>query len=90
MSEIFVSKSLSSAAVETLGQLFVKGPTWDGDIISKAGRTELIDAELAERENGWNYLTRDGIRAAIEWDCKGKYDQRWYRKQRNLPEAQPR
>lgn len=84
------SFTLTAGAVEVLGQLFVKGPTWDGDILSKMGRNELYDNGLIERMQGWNFLTRDGMQAAIEWDTKGKYDGRWYRKQKNLPEASPR
>ena len=90
MSETATQPKLSSGAIAVLGQLFLKGPTWDGDLISKMGRTELVDEGLADRLNGWNFLTRAGVAAAVSWDTGGRYDRRWYRKQRNLPEAEPK
>lgn len=81
------AKALSSAAIEVLGQLFVKGPTWDGNISSKTGRGELCEVGLAEHAFGWAWLTRDGVQAAIEWDkatLKKWHDQRWYRKAATL------
>ena len=82
-----VFKTLSSSAIEVLGQLFVKGPTWDGNISSKSGRGELVTYGLALHEGGWAFLTSEGVRVAIEWDrniLKGWHDQRWYRKQQCL------
>lgn len=67
---------------ETLMQLFVHGPTWDGNLISKSERDALVDAGLADRWSGWNYLTQEGVeaavaggRAACDW-----HDKRWYNK----------
>lgn len=77
-------KVLSSAAVEVLGQLFVFGPTWDGDIASKSGRGELFNLKLADRADGWSFLTEAGVRLAISVDVKARHDQRWYRKQQCL------
>ena len=34
--------SLSGAAREVLEQIFIAGPTFDGDVISKQGRDELL------------------------------------------------
>lgn len=79
----FRAKGLSSAAIEVLMQLFVTGPTWDGNIISKAGLGELFDAGIASRVNGWSYLTAEGIQVASEWDLselRKWHDQRWYNK----------
>lgn len=59
--------TLTPDAVETLGQLFASGPTWDGNICSKSGRSQLVRMNLADRENGFTFLTREGIRLAIEW-----------------------
>ena len=50
---------------EVLWQLFRNGPTWDGNIVSKPDRDELIKLGLVARENGWAYLTRDGIEDAL-------------------------
>ncbi|MBX3580085.1 MAG: hypothetical protein KF723_23015 [Rhizobiaceae bacterium] len=72
---------------EVLMQLFVDGPTWDGDLISKDERSELVDAGMAWRWNGWNFLTEFGVRAAIAGGLAASdwADQRWYRKAANLP-----
>jgi hypothetical protein len=77
----FKAASLPGDAVEVLGQLFVSGPTWDGNIISKAGRSALISAGLAFKVEGFTSLTEDGLRMAIEWNVKDWADKRWYRKQ---------
>ncbi|BCM87878.1 hypothetical protein [Methylobacterium indicum] len=50
---------------EILRQLFLDGPTWDGDIISKQARNEVILMGLAERDDGYTQLTRDGLRYAL-------------------------
>lgn len=65
---IFKTEPLTSAAVEVLGQLYVNGPTWDGNICSKAARGELIRAGLAWHHHGYASLTPDGVRVAVEWD----------------------
>ncbi len=50
---------------EVLMQLFVQGPTWDGNLISKAERDALVDRGFADRWNGWNFLTQEGVEAAV-------------------------
>ena len=57
---------LSNFAVETLWQLFRNGPTWDGDLVSKTGRDELVDLGLVERGHGFQWLVRAGIDEALE------------------------
>lgn len=59
-------KPLSPSAIEMLGQLFVSGPVWDGNCVSKDGRTELVDLGYAERGMGWQWLTRAGVSLAID------------------------
>lgn len=49
---------------EVLRQLFLDGPTWDGDIVSKPDRDELVGLGLAERVNGFNFITRAGMETA--------------------------
>jgi hypothetical protein len=56
---------LGGNARECFLQLFLHGPTWDGDIVSKAGRGELFDRGYAARENGWSYLTTAGMQVAL-------------------------
>lgn len=77
--------TLSPNAVEVLGQLFVNGPTWDGCIVSKQGRSELFNTGLAFRVAGFTTLTEDGLRAAIEWDCRHDRNGKWYCKQNDIP-----
>lgn len=50
---------------ECLQQLFYSGPTSDGDLVSKAGRTGLVDRGYAERCNGWQQLTSAGFELAV-------------------------
>jgi hypothetical protein len=83
MIDALKAKPLSAAAIDVLAQLFVKGPTWDGNITSKSGRGDLVAAGLAFHAHGWASLTPEGVRVAIEWDrslLKTWHDQRWYRK----------
>jgi len=63
-------------------QLFVGGPTWDGNVISKSGRYELLRAGLAERWDGWTFLTEEGVMAAVSggFAAKDWADRRWYEK----------
>ena len=57
---------LSPCAVSVLGQLFVEGPTSDNNIMSRAGRCDLVSAGLAFHEAGLSSLTPDGVRLAID------------------------
>ena len=67
---------------EVLMQLFVFGPTWDGNLISKIDRDKLMTADLATRWEGWNFLTKEGVKAAVAggYAAKDWSDKRWYRK----------
>ena len=78
---------LSPCAVSVLGQLFVEGPTSDNNIMSRAGRCELVSAGLAFQKAGLSSLTPDGVRLAREWDLRSLYarrDRRWYLKVRAI------
>lgn len=59
-------KPLTGAEQDTLWCLFRHGPTWDGEVPSKAGRSGLVERGLADRGDGWNWLTSDGTRIALE------------------------
>lgn len=76
-------EELSSAAKDNMMCLFLHGPTWDGNVPSKAGRDELVTAGLAFHRNGWASLTKRGVDMAIKAPVKGWSDQRWYRKQQS-------
>lgn len=58
-------RPLSTAAADVLRQLFVDGPTYDGDLCSKSGRVELAVHGLAHSQDGWNTLTEAGFGAAL-------------------------
>ena len=40
--------------------------TWDGNLISKQYRDELVEVGLAEKRNGWNFLTAKGVQYLID------------------------
>lgn len=75
---------LSGAANETLRCLFFHGPTFDGDVPSKSGRTELVELGLAERGEGFQWLTRAGIDAALAFGMD-REKERWQRARRAAP-----
>lgn len=58
--------ALSGAAKDTLVCLCRHGPTWDGDVPSKAGRDELIEKAMAAKivlknnEQGYQAATYKG------------------------------
>ena len=77
--------NLSSAAIEVLGQLFISGPKWDGNVVSKSGRTELVEAGLAFRTDGFQSLTAEGIKMALEIDISAwrePFRVQWMKKRR--------
>lgn len=67
MTSTIKPEPLSSAAKDVLGQLFMRGPTWDGNVASKVGRGELCRAGLAFHAHGFASLTEEGVRVAVEW-----------------------
>lgn len=68
--------SLSSGAYEVLRQLNTQGPVWDGDLISKSGRTQCLHIGAAAKiicngDDGYQACTYYGrqlirIREALE------------------------
>jgi len=66
MTSTFTPKGLSGAEQETLWCLFFHGPVWDGNLPSKQGRSDLVERGLADRHDGWNWLTSDGAILAID------------------------
>jgi hypothetical protein len=55
-----VVKKLSANAIATLHQLVAQGPVWDGNLISKAGRDELVKLGAASKII---YFKKDGYQA---------------------------
>lgn len=66
MSSINLPQGLTGASQDVLWQLFRNGPTWDGDVASKSGRSDLVDLGYADRGDGWNWLTTPGVLLALE------------------------
>ena len=50
---------LTSVQLEALWQLRIT--VWDGYLISKTARTQLVDKGLVARCNGWQVITREGM-----------------------------
>jgi hypothetical protein len=73
---------LTGAGRDVLMQMFLKGPVWDGNLIAKSGRSELVEAGLAKRAHGWQWLTDQGaIVAVFAPQTKTRADKRWRQKQ---------
>lgn len=70
---------LSGFARETMRCLFFHGPTQDGDVPSKQGRSELIELGYAARWNGWQWLTEAGVRFAVGSLLLDREKERWQR-----------
>lgn len=60
-----VAVTLSGSAIDVLHQLFLNGPTWDGDVASKSGRDELHDLKLIGRHDGYQFVLHAGVRLAL-------------------------
>ena len=71
---------ISSAAIDTLRQMFLRGPTWDGNLVSKSGRSELVTLGLAECWDGWQWLTAAGVELAVTAGTERVKDDEWRRK----------
>ena len=50
--------------LEQLKQLLTV--TWDGNLISKKYRDDLVESGLAERQSGYNFLTAKGVKYLID------------------------
>ena len=70
---------MSGVAREVLRCLFFHGPTWDGNVPSKSGRDELVSLGLADRMDGWQWLTREGIDFSLTVMLLGEEKEKWQR-----------
>lgn len=59
-----VSRAPANCYIEQLTQI-AQSPVWDGNLIGKHTRDELVKAGLVGRWGGWNFLTEEGIKYAI-------------------------
>lgn len=67
---------MSGATKDTFWCLFLRGPTWDGNLPSKTGRDWLVAKGYAARGMGWNWLTEQGTLLAIEIGMGAKKEAR--------------
>jgi hypothetical protein len=81
-----VAVTLSGAAIDVLHQLFLNGPTWDGDVASKSGRDELYDLKLIGRHEGYQFILREGMRLALANRLDAKKNRRDRDQRRRLNE----
>jgi hypothetical protein len=58
--------ALPAGCADMLRQLFFDGPTWDGNVVSKQSRDELVRMGLAASGHGWQWLTKAGIDACFD------------------------
>lgn len=65
MDKLKTLRPLSGGEFDTLWCLFRNGPTWDGNIPSKAGRDDLYERGLIDRHDGWQWLTREGVMLSL-------------------------
>ena len=56
--------TLDSVDCDQLHQL-VQGPIWDGNLISKHARDRLVQYGLVDRAEGFNFLIKAGVVAAV-------------------------
>lgn len=75
-------RPLDSAERDVLRQMFLTGPVWDGDLVSKCGRSGLIERGLAVSHDGWQTLTEAGFVAAIEAGF-GQAKEAWQNRRRS-------
>jgi hypothetical protein len=79
-----VDVTLSGAAIEVLTQLFFFGPIYDGNVVSKSGRDELVDLKLIGRFNGYQFLLLAGVRMALQNGLDRKKDAKRRRENERL------
>lgn len=73
---------MTAVAREVLRCLFFHGPTLDRDIPSKPGRGVLVSKGLADRHQGYTFLTRAGIELAVDVHLLGEAKERWENERR--------
>lgn len=61
-----------TAMRDTIHQLFINGPTWDGNMVSKPDRDQGVKAGLIDRAEGFNWLTYSGVTLALELGFAGE------------------
>ena len=75
---MFKIEPMQGNALDVLYCLFFHGPTEDGNVPSKTGRTWLVEKEYAARGQGYNWLTTSGVLLALELGLDRKKE-KWQR-----------
>ncbi len=55
---------MDKAKIETIYQMATKGMVFDGDLISKSDRDDLVRYGYVSRYSCWNFLTETGVKLA--------------------------
>lgn len=66
--------TLTPSERETVWTLFKHGPTYDGNVPSKATRDDLVQKGLVQRGHGYAWLTLAGVKAAVMLGMDSKKD----------------
>lgn len=61
-----IIKNTKGFCSDSLWQLFAGGPCWDGNLCHKQGRDWLVKNGYADRAEGYNFLTADGVKLAVD------------------------
>lgn len=77
MIDIFKIEPLTGVECEVMKCLFFHGPTWDGNVPSKAGRDSLCKRGLVHHEFAFAFLTRDGVQIAVQELALDRAKERW-------------
>lgn len=56
---------MPSGVHEALWQMFLSGPIWDGNLVCKTSRKWLVSNGMADRAEGFNFLTGAGVAMAV-------------------------
>lgn len=55
---------MDKSKIETVYHMATKGMVWDGNLISKSCRDDLVKYGYVSRYSGWNFLTETGVKLA--------------------------
>lgn len=56
---------MPSGVHESLWQMFLNGPVWDGNLVCKTSRKWMVENGLAKQAAGFNFLTGAGVEMAV-------------------------
>lgn len=77
-----IDYALRHGEADVIRCLFFHGPTWDGNIPSKAGRDTLCKRGFVVHAFGYAWLTREGVEFAIKVMEMGRLKEAWENRRR--------